>query len=164
VTGRPTSTKQVFTLQLLRALAAILVILTHSSSAAIHLDFGAIGVDIFFAISGIVMILSTVKLRKQADAAVVFLRRRVVRIVPMYWLFTLLAVIVEVALSRRYGAAVGKHYTAIEVLRSLFFLGKAWPVLIVGWTLNFEAFFYVCFAFFCGFTGHRSTLRPFFLD
>ncbi len=69
-----------------------------------------------------------------------FLRARAIRIVPLYWLATLLAAILA-------GTTNAGH-----LLASLLFLphagpdGMGWPMLVQGWTLNFEAFFYAAFA------------------
>ncbi|HEY0786922.1 MAG TPA: acyltransferase [Acidobacteriaceae bacterium] len=141
----PTSSKEVFTIQVLRAAAALFVILRHVDRS--RLAFGSMGVDIFFVLSGFVMILSTARLSRQPGAARIFLRRRIVRIIPMYWLFTAIQAVRDVA--------AGPHVTAKEVLCSLLFIpyrfGQVqgsiyFPVISVGWTLNYEAFFYVCFA------------------
>jgi exopolysaccharide production protein ExoZ len=144
IQAKPKS-KEVFTIQVLRAVAAILVVCRHA--AGDQLAFGSIGVDIFFALSGFVMIISTGKLRLQSNAASVFLKRRIVRIVPMYWLFTGLQVLRD--------RAVGQHHAVKEVISSLLFVPCRFsqtpqivyfPICTVGWTLNYEAFFYICFA------------------
>lgn len=139
------SRREIFVIQALRAVAAILVILRHIDRD--HLAIGSIGVDLFFAVSGFVMILSTARLRSMPGAATTFLRRRIIRIVPLYWLFTGLQVIRD--------HAVGQHDSLREILCSLFFIPYRFgqplnivytPVCGVGWTLNYEMFFYLCFA------------------
>jgi peptidoglycan/LPS O-acetylase OafA/YrhL len=49
----------VFVVQVLRAVAAILVILHHADKQAF--SFGTIGVDAFFVVSGFVTVISTVR-------------------------------------------------------------------------------------------------------
>jgi exopolysaccharide production protein ExoZ len=86
------------TIQALRAVAALLVVLLHAfetwgervdpAAPGVNWDNGAAGVDIFFIISGFVMVISSRRLVDQAGAWLIFLRHRVVRIVPLYWLLT----------------------------------------------------------------------------
>jgi exopolysaccharide production protein ExoZ len=141
----PTASKEVFTVQALRAVAAIMVILRHVDRD--KLAFGSMGVDVFFVLSGFVMILSTARLRGQPNAARIFAKRRIVRILPMYWLFTGIHVL--------RGFAGGQHYQPREIICSLLFIPYRFgqplstiyfPIISVGWTLNYEAFFYLCFA------------------
>jgi exopolysaccharide production protein ExoZ len=162
ITEAPTSTKEVFTIQSLRAVAAIFVILRHANRDV--LAFGSMGVDIFFVVSGFVMVLSTAKLSRQPNAARVFLKRRFIRIVPMYWLFTGIQVVKELAQH--------VHYMAKEIICSLLFIpyrfGQAlniiyFPVISVGWTLNYEVFFYMCFALCLWLRKSPFWLAPIFL-
>lgn len=144
-------------LQILRITAAFLVLITHSSFyASERLDHhfsswenGARGVDIFFILSGFVMIYSSTKLMKSANGWKVFAWRRIVRIVPMYWIATTIKVL---ALLLTTGLALHAQFSIAKTLESYFFLpsinmdGEIRPVLGVGWTLNFEMFFYFLFA------------------
>src|SRR5690348_841715 len=95
-------------IQILRAVAAIAVVVSH---AAQNLDrfaiapntshffvSGAAGVDLFFVISGFVMVYASEPLFGSASGAVTFLYHRIVRIVPLYWLATTFYVIVAVLL------------------------------------------------------------------
>jgi exopolysaccharide production protein ExoZ len=88
-------------IQILRAIAACLVVFGHAlhetAEIAVHsgrpplrldvIDWG-FGVDIFFVISGFIMIYTTAELFAQPGASRTFLMRRIVRIVPLYWLMT----------------------------------------------------------------------------
>src|SRR5690348_7613306 len=88
------------TIQALRAIAALLVVVYHAfemwdlrvtpGAGGPAWSNGAAGVDIFFVISGFVMVVSSQRLLKRAHAGLIFLRHRVVRIVPLYWLLTTL--------------------------------------------------------------------------
>lgn len=49
------------------------------------LQLGAAGVDIFFVISGFIMVHSSTKLFRQAGASRTFVVNRIARIVPLYW-------------------------------------------------------------------------------
>src|SRR5512146_2076335 len=88
-------------IQILRALAACLVVIGHCLHETAEIaarngrlplridliDWG-IGVDIFFVISGFIMIYTTADLFGQPGAMRTFLTRRIIRIVPLYWLMT----------------------------------------------------------------------------
>jgi peptidoglycan/LPS O-acetylase OafA/YrhL len=104
------------TIQALRALAAVLIVLIHSlqmwgervdlSAPGVGWQNGATGVDIFFVISGFVMVISSSHLRHVGRAWLMFLKNRVLRIVPLYWLLTtlkLIAVVFGGALALRSG-------------------------------------------------------------
>ncbi len=88
-------------LQWLRALAAMMVLIGHVIEEAAHYRGVTIpaanlpwtrGVDIFFVISGFVIALSMAHFTQSRDGARAFLLRRAVRVVPLYWLFTTLMV------------------------------------------------------------------------
>lgn len=121
-------------IQYLRGIAALAVVAHHTTWT--HTQVGQAGVDLFFVISGFIMV--HVSGREPSPAA--FLRARAVRVVPLYWLATLLA------------AVLARTTDAGHLLASLLFLphagpdGRGWPVLVQGWTLNFEALFYLLFA------------------
>ena len=66
-------------IQALRGLAALFVVFQHVR----FLNFGAFGVDIFFCISGFMIMFTTEKSTKY------FLRKRLIRILPLYYLMTL---------------------------------------------------------------------------
>ncbi len=142
--------------QALRAVAAVLVVAYHAVELwrAGHPRIGswsngAAGVDLFFIISGFVMIVASARLAERPDGGRVFLRRRLERVVPLYWLATtakLALVVVAPALAHH--ARPG--WTGI--LCSYLFLpshdaeGLVRPLLPVGWTLWFEMMFYLVFA------------------
>ena len=136
-----------WSVQYLRALAAIGVIAFHALSGTGHdFPFGAVGIHLFFTISGFLMWTTTC--RRPPDVAR-FLRGRLARIVPLYWLATA----VTLALSAQFP---GFFYQASldppHVVKSLLFIpqigvdGGLFPVLYQGWTLQYEMFFYALFA------------------
>lgn len=156
--------KQTFTgVQILRFVAAMLVAVMHITQAiSIHITgrgdnvywgTGTVGVDIFFVISGFVMMLSTSTVPANGPgrrtSAWVFIKRRIIRIVPVYWVYTLLKAALLVVVPT---LAVKSVITPGHLVASLFFVpmtapwGLIQPVLPVGWTLNFEMLFYVVFA------------------
>ncbi len=141
-----------YNLQILRALAAYLVFLTHFGLYAGPilprpdvLAFGAAGVDVFFVLSGFIMFVST----SGRDAGIgAFLTRRVARVVPVYWLVTLVLALLALAGLKPIGIMELRPEYLIESLLFLPFSrgGYIEPLNSVGWTLNYEMFFYVVFA------------------
>ncbi len=141
--------------QALRAAACIMVVVYHALQAEpqvgrLHAwSNGSAGVDLFFVISGYVMLRSSRGLMGQRGGWQRFLRRRIRRIVPLYWLLTCAKLAVAIV---RPGLTPQTHPNGWAVAASLLFipardaLGKIRPVLPVGWTLNFEFFFYILFA------------------
>lgn len=141
--------------QILRFAAAFAVLLSHAGDLFLPQDSRfwlmpwTAGVDIFFVISGFVMVYLTEGQFGRRGAATAFIVRRVVRIVPPYWLFTTLMV----ATALLFGEHVrNSNVTPAVLLTSYAFIpwpradGGINPLLSQGWTLNYEAFFYLAFA------------------
>jgi exopolysaccharide production protein ExoZ len=138
------STGEIIGVQYLRGVAAMLVVLHHLYFSDTQL--GPFGVKIFFVISGFVMWHTTVAANISTMA---FWRRRIVRIVPLYWiaLFVLLAVALSASQYLKSTAI-----TPENVLKSFLFIPHFHavqkiiaPILIPGWSLNYEMFFYFVF-------------------
>lgn len=133
-------------IQYLRAVAALGVVVFHAAErTGHHFAIGAAGVDVFFVISGFIMWMIS---DRRPMSPLSFLRDRLQRIAPAYWLATMVMVV---------GGIVGLFPNLVlspgHVLASLLFVpthspstGEIWPVLVQGWTLNYEIFFYVVFA------------------
>jgi peptidoglycan/LPS O-acetylase OafA/YrhL len=143
-------------IQVLRALAALIVVIghialhmprAHNNDAAVYLAVGGTGVDLFFVISGFVMVYSSERLFGSAHGALTFFTRRVIRIIPIYWLLTTLYVVLEAAAPN-----LNKGYSAEYIASSYLFFpharpdGTMQPVLAQGWTLDYEMLFYLLFA------------------
>jgi peptidoglycan/LPS O-acetylase OafA/YrhL len=150
-------THRLVSLQALRALAALVVVATHVQvdlvarlglpHALPDLHVGAIGVDVFFVISGFVMVTSSERLYGRLSGASIFLTRRIFRIVPLYWICTTL----YLAIPRLFPELERSHYGSGLVIASYLFVPYArpegmFPVAGQGWTLNYEMFFYVIFS------------------
>ena len=135
-----------YSIQYLRAFAALAVVVFHAGErVGMPFTIGAAGVDIFFVVSGFIM-MAISDARPTRPAA--FFRNRLLRIAPAYWAATLLMIA---------GAAAGLFpnlkLEAAHIVGSLLFVpvaspstGDLWPVLVQGWTLNYEIFFYAVFA------------------
>jgi len=154
------SRARVDSIQQLRALAAISVVLVHVGSELcerlqggslplIPHDF-VIGVDVFFAISGFIMYMTSASLPAGATSLISFCRKRFIRIVPTYWFYTTLMLLASWLAARR---MTNPGIDLVHVLGSYAFVpikhpavDTLQPILRVGWTLNYEVFFYLLFA------------------
>jgi exopolysaccharide production protein ExoZ len=138
-------------IQILRAVAALSVTICHFNLVG-HMLTGhaddplffysfASGVDLFFVISGFVMVYSSDTLFAAKRGPIIFLGRRLARIVPLYWVTTILAIF-----------AMNLPVTWYRLIGSYLFIpyindhGAIAPLNGVGWSLNFEMFFYALFA------------------
>jgi exopolysaccharide production protein ExoZ len=138
--------KTLYGIQYLRALAALAVVFFHAAErSGGSFNIGAAGVDVFFVVSGFIM---WVMSDSRPLSPKRFVLDRIQRIVPLYWIVT--AVMVVGALA---GLFPNMKLTLEHLLGSLFLIptrsssnGEIWPVLVQGWTLNFEMFFYAIFA------------------
>lgn len=142
-------------IQVLRAFAALSVVVFHTGFIFPHLKiFGSYGVDVFFVISGYIMarILDDrlqPNLGPGAHVGDFFLRRRILRIVPPYWFFTLLLFVASMRMPSFMGSTSASN---VELFKSLLFIpfakygGVIQPLLFIGWSLNYEMFFYVALA------------------
>lgn len=127
-------------LQILRAIAAISVVYYHVGAMP---HFGSFGVDIFFVISGFFM---TMVLARKQDPFV-FAVDRITRIVPLYWILTTcLLVIAWLAPHILNSTTANLENYAKSLMFVPYFKedGSLRPLLALGWTLNYEMFFYLC--------------------
>ncbi len=150
-------------IQALRAAAALSVASVHVLNEAEAIDPGGTmarwhaalpweaGVDLFFVISGFIMVHASQRLFGQPGAPWRFLGHRLARIVPLYWVMT--ALFLAVALT--FGGAVHADVAGpAQVAASLAFIpwprpgGVLQPVYSLGWTLNYEMLFYAVFTLF----------------
>ena len=153
---------QFASIQVLRAIAALAIVVHHGLHEADLVARNAggsfawqntlpleAGVDLFFVISGFVMVYASRDLFGSAGSILPFLRRRLARIVPIYWAATALFI----ALSFSGLAPLNRvPPSATEIAATLAFIpylrpdGLMQPVYGLGWTLNYEMFFYCLFA------------------
>ena len=140
----------------LRALAALLVVVAHSILSLIEkaglnpsyekygLSSGALGVRIFFVISGFIMVYTSFANFGEGGASQNFFRKRLLRVLPLYYLTTII-----------YSGKLGLQNnlpSAKSLFLSLLFIpyvnvaGLFRPIYGLGWTLNYEMFFYLLFS------------------
>ena len=160
--GQSASGRGVLTnLQLCRAYAALVVVVGHTlhdfeafgananDPNAWPINWGA-GVDIFFVISGFIMVHVAADDFGKAGSSWRFFSRRVARVAPLYWMATTALILGAFIAPGLLNVPIGdwRHVVAsyafipdprpgLEIIR---------PVLALGWTLNFEMLFYVVFA------------------
>ncbi|MDE8346357.1 MAG: acyltransferase [Acidocella sp.] len=152
--ARPRGAATLVSIQYLRAIAATAVVYYHifSNHIAAHWaggrDVGLSGVDIFFVVSGFIMWMSTGGRRNHVRW---FLKRRIFRIYPMWW------IALSAWIAMRF--VIPDHLHNADVTRATVicsyllvphfhavFAGHVWPILVPGWSLQFEMFFYLVFA------------------
>ncbi len=155
---------RILSVQYLRAVAALLVVIAHAFLHPIdYVDvtyrrMGSFGVLLFFVISGFIMVYTT---GERSFPAGRFFRKRLERIVPLYWIVT-----IGVALLAVFAPAVLKNTTFSwgQLAKSLLFIpyirenGEVVPLMKLGWTLNYELFFYAVFAACASLTMERRVL------
>lgn len=144
-------------IQLLRGIAALLVCFFHMKAllntsamryGTMLFGSGSIGVQIFFIISGFIMVYTTRKSDGSSLYVKNFLIKRLIRVVPLYYIMVLFWLIVyERSLSFfiEEPLTILKTFCFIPLFNSS--LGPAYgmPPLKVGWSLNYEVLFYIIF-------------------
>ncbi len=136
----------IHSIQYLRGLAALAVVCFHVSEAfSGPFSVGAAGVDVFFVISGFIMWVTT---SGRPPDPLRFIGRRITRIVPLYWIVTMLT---SVAILLRPRFFYDHVLNVLNFFGSLFFVpvlekGMPHPVVLQGWTLTYEMMFYLLFA------------------
>ena len=172
-------------LQYLRGIAALMVVFYHSRSYFGDVPdwtrIGSRGVDIFFVISGFIMAYATRHLADDVTAikaSLIFLSKRFIRVVPLYWLALLWASNVYWINWVSASGSLEELYLnispeLISIAKDFLFIphlsidedeqGEIFPVLIQGWTLNYEMFFYFIFAIAMLFRQYRLPLASLIL-
>lgn len=156
----PSAVRQIDGLQILRAVAVFLVAWMHAGQGLFFRSqrglpsLGIFGIDIFFVISGFILSFIVLRARQARGpkAAWYFLKRRLIRIFPIYWIFVTLTFL------RMWRGDQLRH---IKFLPSLLLLPSPgypvwWMLIPVAWTLVFEMFFYYVLALIQVFTVKRA--------
>lgn len=158
-------TERIDSVQVLRALAAFVVAFGHAMGSVrkvlqhhgsdLHewANPAGLGVDIFFVISGFIMVYASERMFGQKGARAEFLYRRLARIVPLYWGTTAFFVIL-LAIDAWHGG----EFPSFKALATSFLFvpsyafkpvdGQPFPIVSNGWTLNHEMYFYAVFSIF----------------
>lgn len=157
----------IISIQYMRGIAALLVVFSHiahkvsqHSPNNIYLpsNIGELGVDLFFIISGFIMVyISSVKENNIYD----FLTSRFVRIIPLYWILTTAALLVYLYEPSLINSSGG----TTSIINSYFLIPDENKFLVQnGWTLSYEFYFYFIFSIgiFISYKN-RSTVVTFIL-
>ena len=146
-------------IQAFRGIAALLVVLYHGARFVnsqypgvgdiLFEPAGPMGVVLFFIISGFIMVHTTLRMEGNPSEAIMFFIKRFSRIWPVYAVATLIYVLI------RFGVTdfLQTEDAIVKLVKSLLFLPLGGdigphfgdPVLNVGWTLNYEIYFYIVF-------------------
>ncbi len=140
-------------LQLIRAIAVILVVLYHASIFSSRIlnyqlfdnffRYGFLGVDIFFVLSGFIIFYIHQKDFNKKSSLLDYLIKRLTRIYPLYWLITALLILFYFLLPR-FGNGYERSFETI--IQSLLLLPQNHdPIISVAWTLSHEIKFYLFF-------------------
>lgn len=149
------SNNKIYCLEYVRAFACWLVVLFHAYAMFNRCTLGGyggylflngnFGVDIFFVLSGYVISFSINKIESNSSVGYLFfLLKRWVRISPAYFFWTAFFIITYL----KGWVYIRTYYS--NILYSLLYLPGDWkfPPLSVGWTLNYEMYFYFLIALF----------------
>lgn len=141
-------------IQYLRGIAALFVICYHSMVMSAVVPYfnsprGEFGVDFFFVISGFVMWVTT---ESKPNNTLSFWISRILRVVPLYWVFTLCFVCAVVFMPSLFFNSRGLDL--LFIIKSFLLIpainpdvGEMTPIYTIGWTLVYEMFFYFIFGF-----------------
>jgi len=154
-------------IQMLRALAAIMVVFAHTivgmgrfavgwlQHTPVRTSLGIFGVDLFFVISGFVIYRSAGGLTG-TNAAFSFLWHRFRRVNPVYYIALLLTIIARLPAIHRHQLPpfTGNDYLASVILFP--YPGWTIPILFQAWTLPFEWYYYSVFFLLILFGVHRK--------
>jgi peptidoglycan/LPS O-acetylase OafA/YrhL len=141
-------------IQALRGIAAPLVVWAHLKTLAAlsptaadfflqRTTFGAIGVDLFFVISGYVICLTAAK---KHHRPLDFFLARIARVSPLYLVLTLTCVVLRPVLEPNLHVSFLSAWNGVFYLPLLDWNGYTSPPIGAGWTLSFELLFYSAFA------------------
>ncbi|EEC7244955.1 acyltransferase [Escherichia coli] len=151
-------------IQALRAIAAMLVVLCHARDFLKGTEYewlaqrlfwpGAFGVDLFFIISGFIIIYTSHSY--QSNDLIKFIKKRFLRVWPLYFIMTIAYIVIvkNVDLSLMHGFSYNQSSSSFEltnIIKGLLFIPLNTespiyfgpPSLFVGWTLNYEIYFYL---------------------
>lgn len=156
---KPSFDSKLRSVQLMRMIAALMIAFLHAIGTQVNpgdrsssfsdrlLDALNSGVDIFFVLSGFIIAFSAGRYSGGKDA-LLFLKKRFLRLNPVYYAATLLFLAVNLH------HLLGQHRfpSPASILKSVLLLpiadrtGMTDYIMIVSWTLGFEWLFYLLFA------------------
>jgi peptidoglycan/LPS O-acetylase OafA/YrhL len=122
--------------------------------------FGNLGVDLFFVISGVVISMITVGKFSNPRSAGTFLKHRIFRIFPVYWFYCVIFLAGYLYNPLWFNNSTGHR---VDIVQSFLLIPTNASMLIMqGWTLSYEMYFYLTFFLLLLFVSER--LVPVFLS
>ncbi len=151
--------QKINSIQFLRGLAALIVVIYHTSDyikinytqqvfLGDFFSFGFAGVDLFFVISGFIILFTSKKYINNPTSIGEYLKKRFVRIYPIYWivLITLLASTNIITFLLDKNIFKTELPTKLSTyLNTFFLLPNHLAINAASWTLSFELYFYLIF-------------------
>lgn len=147
-----------YNLQICRGIAALIVLIAHANLIIDKNLFSGFfiigwnGVDFFFVLSGFIVYYINSQYLGQANKFSNYLKKRLIRIFPIYWFYTLLVILAHVALLRVTGSNLVNwfDFNTLNILKTFLLYPtntsiNEMPIIPVAWTLSFELFFYIIF-------------------
>jgi exopolysaccharide production protein ExoZ len=144
---------QFASLEYLRVIASFMIILFHAHSISLrHADQQGLSyfsvpifwygcIDLFFVMSGFLMIHMSRNLYGRSGGLRNFLLRRITRTPPLYWVYTIgIAAIFTITPTLSSQGTVGWKWLVGSML---FYPMARDPIIAIGWTLEYEVFFYI---------------------
>ncbi len=152
----------ILSIQYLRGIAALFVVLYHIafkdqqySLGRFDFEIGMMGVDIFFVISGFVMYYVSIQKSNTLRSVYEFLKHRALRILPLYWIVTTVALVIYLVSPEN----VNRFTGSTDILSSYTLFPSFTRYLIpVGWTLSYEFYFYLLFCVALLFSRYRAAV------
>lgn len=158
--------KKLNLVQLVRGIAIVFVMLGHLNLQFYdHAGFDWFGigtwgrtggVDLFFVISGFMIAYLYSRYIGSKEKSILFLKKRLIRILPLYWMVTLATFTLFVLFPQLSDAGDRK---IAAVMKSLFFLNPD-PIMSVAWSLSYIIFFYLTFSLVIAKPGWMKKLLP----
>lgn len=150
------SNRNIEFIQVCRGIAALSIVIYHGRAFGapgnlyeVTLRGLSFGVELFFIISGLVIVLTTSNVSRGTDSAIDFLIKRWSRVWPAYAVATLIMVTMAFMFNDPTSILKSPTETLTAIVKSLMFYPLqygSFPPLGVGWTLNYEMYFYSLFA------------------
>jgi len=149
--------QQLSGIQILRGIAAVFVVIHHALEESLAVPIGvqspdwlitafASGVDLFFVISGFIMLYVSFPTGSAPLKPSSFLFRRTTRIYPLYWICCAGFIAFWTVGFHVFGFYASKPITASFIIQSMLLIPTPAPLIVVSWTLSYEVFFYLIFA------------------
>ena len=145
--------KNLQSIQMIRGLACVLVVLMHitvtfSDTYSLSFlwnifKFGGCGVDIFFVLSGFIITYSNKYYITKASSVGQFLKKRVIRIFPIYWIIISFFLALQLIFPSFYRTHFQLNFA--NITSTFFLLPNHIMINGVSWSLTNELFFYMLF-------------------